>query len=277
MRPYVDVHVHIGMTVDRDPQVGQNTPKCLARMADTNVLSAIIGPTAVGSPITRGLLDIMDQNDAISRACRSFPDRFPIGLALIELRLERAGVTELERAMSEGGLKGVMYHPTAGGIKGELVPFVEIASMYKGLCLLHGRPADIATYAKQFAQATFLVSAVHDDVAEYCRDLDNVWFGVVQLPKGPGAEWDFAKLVDQLGNERIVFGSDTPYFDYRIIQAQIEAAPVDEETKDRIAYRNAINLVKRFTAEWELPAQPVVAPQNYAPEQLWAARGERLL
>ena len=86
MRPYIDCHNHIGRTINRVPPVGQNTSMCLARFAETNIYSAISMPTAVGSPINRGIDDIWDQNQVISRACQSFPDRFPIGLALIEPR-----------------------------------------------------------------------------------------------------------------------------------------------------------------------------------------------
>lgn len=277
MRPYVDVHVHIGLTINRDPKVGQNTARYMARMAATGIVAAILGPTAVGSPQVRGVLDTREQNEAIARACREFPERFPIGLALIELRHGDVGVDELDRALSEGGLMGIMYHPSGGGgIGGELNAFLEVASMYKGLCLLHGRPADTAVLARRFPQATFLVNAGHEGIEE-CAKLDNCWFEVVQRPKGPGSVWDLAHVADVVGRERIFFGSDTPYYDYRVIQAQIEAAPVDESLKDAVAYRNATAFIKRFRPGWELPQEPVVPPRVYTAEELFAARGERLI
>ena len=38
MRPYVDVHCHIGTTITYDPAVGQTTGRCLARMASAGVV-----------------------------------------------------------------------------------------------------------------------------------------------------------------------------------------------------------------------------------------------
>ena len=108
MRPYIDCHNHIGRTINRVPPVGQNTAMCLARFAETNIYSAISMPTAVGSPITRGVEDIRDQNEVIARACKDFPDQFPIGLALIEPRFGKRGFEETDKAISELGLAGIV-------------------------------------------------------------------------------------------------------------------------------------------------------------------------
>ena len=53
MRPYFDVHCHIGMTVSRAPVVGQGVGKCLARMTSAGVIGAIPCPTAGGTTGTR--------------------------------------------------------------------------------------------------------------------------------------------------------------------------------------------------------------------------------
>jgi predicted TIM-barrel fold metal-dependent hydrolase len=247
-------------------------------MASSGVVAAIIGPTAVGSPQARGVLDTQDQNEVIARACQQFPDRFPIGLALIELRHERAGVTELERAVHEDGLRGIMWHPSGGGIPmARLYPFLEVAAMVKGICLLHGKAADNAALARRFPGLTFVAHAGHEEAVELCAPLDNIVFEVVQRPRGRGSEWDFGRLVDQLGSERIVFGSDAPYYDWRVLQAALEATDVPEATKDRIAYQNAVSLIQRFCPDWELPTKPVVPPQLTPQEELWATKGERFL
>jgi predicted TIM-barrel fold metal-dependent hydrolase len=278
MRPYIDAHVHIGWTITRDPIVGQTTGRYMARMATSGIVAAIAGPTAVGSSLARGILDIQAQNEVISRACRQFPERFPIGLALVELRVGDAGVEEVARALTTGGLKGLMYHPSGGGMPlARLYPYLEVAAMAGGLCLLHGRAGETAELARRFPEATFVVHAGQDDITETCAPLDNVWFEVVQRPHGAGSERDWARLVDQLGVERIVFGGDTPYYDYRVTQISLEAAQIGEDTKDRIAYRNAVTLIRTFRPDWSLPQGPVLAPQQYPTEELWAARGERLL
>ena len=275
MRPYIDVHCHIGLSITYDPIAGQNTGLCLGRMASAGIAAAIIGPTAVGSPQARGLLDTRDQNAVISRACRRYPERFPIGLALIELRHGDAGVEALERELTGSGLIGVMWHP--GGVSPErrLYPFLEVAAMWKGLCLLHETPARTASFARRFPDLTFIQHA-GEEAVEVCGGLENVWFEIVQRPKGEDSHWDFVGLINQVGNERLMFGGDAPYYDYRILQAELESANIDEESRDRIAHKNAARLIRQFRPDWELPAEKLSLPQMYTEAELWTVEDDRL-
>lgn len=286
MRPYIDVHCHIGMTVSRAPVVGQSVGRYMGRMASAGVVAAILCPTS-GGPQARGVLDTQDQDEVISQACRRYPDRFPVGLGVVEVRHERAGVAELARAMGEGGLMGFACHPALSGhsLHGELHPFLEVVAMHKGLCLLHqaGSTANIAAYARRFPDVTFLMGHVsmnkpgHFDAIEHCGPYENVLFDIAQKPEGADESWDLVHLVNALGRERIMFGSDAPYYNFRLVQAQIENAKLDEATKDRLAYQNAVALIHRFRPDWTLPTTPVTPPQQYTDEELWAARGNRLL
>ena len=280
MRLYIDVHCHIGTTITYDPAVGQTTGRCLARMASAGVVAAVVGPTAVGSSQIRGILDTKDQNGIIVRACQQFPDRFPIGLALIELRHGQVGADALEETLVEGGLQGIMWHPAGMTFERQLYPFLEVASLRGGLCLLHESPERTAAYARRFPNLVFIVHAGVEEEFESCKQLDNVWFEVVQRPKGSKSDWDLPQLINELGSERILFGSDLPYYDFRILQAQVEAADIDEATRDRIAFHNAVTLIQSFRPDWEPPGEAPAAPQNYTYEEIWAPKetgSERLL
>ena len=280
MRLYIDVHCHVGTTITYDPAVGQTTGRCLARMASAGVVAAVVGPTAVGSSQIRGILDTKDQNGIIVRACQQFPDRFPIGLALIELRHGQVGADALEETLVEGGLRGIMWHPAGMTFERQLYPFLEVASLRGGLCLLHESPERTAAYARRFPNLVFIVHAGVEEEFASCKQLDNVWFEVVQRPKGSKSDWDLPQLINELGSERILFGSDLPYYDFRILQAQLEAADIDETTRDRIAFQNAVTLIQSFRPDWEPPGEAPAAPQNYTYEEMWAlkeAGSERLL
>ena len=55
------------------------------------------------------------------------------------------------------------------------------------------------------------------------------------------------------------FGSRPPYvrfggYDYRLLQRILEEAPIDDDLKDRIAYRNITELIRQFNLDWQLPA-----------------------
>ena len=199
MRPYLDCHNHIGRTINRVPPVGQNTAMCLARFAETDVFAALAMPTAVGSPIARGVQDIRNQNEVIGRACRDFPDRFPIGLALIEPRFGPVGVEEVEKAMSDFGLVGIVGHPP---VREESIPLIEAAAAREGLCNLHWHDVLMGKIARMFPHTTFITHA-STYAAEHFASLDNVWFEVVQYPDGRGSEWDFNWFANKVGRDRL--------------------------------------------------------------------------
>ena len=267
MRPYIDCHNHIGRTLDRVPPVGQNTAMSLARFAETNIYAAISAPTAVGSPISRGIEDIRHQNEVIARACQDFPDRFPIGIALIEPRFGKMGIEEAERAMSDPNLVGIVGHPP---IKEWCIPFVEAAAARKGLCNLHLHNELMGRIARMLPDATFIVHASTYAVENFAG-LDNVWFEVVQYPDGQGTEWDFNWMVNKAGEERIIFGADLPYYDYRVLQKTIESADISEALKDRIAHQNVTALIRQFKPNWTMPKTPITTPRVYDADELWAA------
>ena len=285
MRPYFDVHCHIGMTVSRAPVVGQSVGRCLARMASAGVIGSIPCPTA-GSPQARGVLDTRSQNEVIGKACKKFPERFPIGLGIVEVRHEQAGVDELDRAMCDDGLVGFVCHPGLSGhsLGGELYAFLEVVAMHNGLCLLHqaGSTGNIAAYARRFPSVTFIIGHVsmnkggHLDAIQHCVNYDNIWYDVAQKPDGADESWDLVHLVNNLDKDRLMFGSDLPYYDFRLVQSQIENACVDDETKDKIAYQNAVRLVQQFNDAWEPRLSPIVPPQVYTELEIWAANGARL-
>ena len=271
MRPYIDCHNHIGRTIDRVPPVGQNTAMCLTRFAQTSVHAAISMPTAVGSPNTRGIVDIRHQNEVIARACRDFPGVFPIGLALIEQRFGKLGIEEAEKAMSELDLVGVVGHPP---ISSWCIPFVEAAAARDGLVNLHMTDPLMDRVAGMFPYCTF-ISHASTWGAENLAKHDNIFFEVVQFPDGTDSKWDFNWLADKVGRERLIFGADLPYYDYRILQETIEEAPIDDELKDRIAHKNLETLIQRFKPDWSMPEVPPRQVRVYDPKQLWAVNPER--
>lgn len=271
MRPYLDCHNHIGKTLNRLPPTGQTTAMSLARFAETNIYAALAMPTATGGLMLRGLEDIRDQNRVIARACRDFPAHFPLGLALVEPCLGPISVDEAEWAMSELGLHGIVSHPP---VREACIPFVEMAAARKGLCNVHLHNDLFGDIARMFPNATFITHA-SNYAAENFAALDNVWFEVVQYPDERGSRWDFNKLANQVGRERILFGADLPYYDYRFLQQIIEAAEIDDDLKDRIAYKNMLTLIQQYNPGWQLPDGPPAAPRVYQADELWAADPEK--
>lgn len=271
MRPYIDCHNHIGKTLNRLPPTGQNTAMCMARFAQTHIHAALSMPTATGGLIARGLEDRRAQNELISRNAVEFPGAFPIGMALADPNLGDLALDEAERALSLPHIVGMATHPP---VREAAIPFVELTAARKGLCNMHLHDALFGEIVRMCPDATFITHA-SSYATENFAGLDNVWFEVVQYPDGFGTEWDFQQLIDKVGSERVIFGADLPYYDYRILQRTIEAAPVSDEVKDRIAHRNMISLIQRFRPDWTMPETPPAAPRQYTEAGLWACEPEQ--
>lgn len=279
-RPYIDVHAHIGETVNRAIPVGQTPEKYLARMAQSSVVAAIPCPAA-GGPQARGVLDTRDQNEAVAGMCRAYPDRFPLGLGIVEVRHLRAGVEEVERSMRDGGLQGFMIHPGISGhaMAAELNPFLEVVDARGGLVLLHvgggGLDARAGAHARRYTNTTFIMAHVSmrkehfPTTAEHLAKLDNVWVDFAQHPATDDETWNLAAHVRAFGEDRLLFGSDSPYYDHRLLRDQVEAATITEAQKDRIAWGNATDLIHKFRPEWQLPARPVETPDAFATQDVW--------
>jgi predicted TIM-barrel fold metal-dependent hydrolase len=285
-RPYIDVHAHIGETINRVPPVGQTIERYLGRMAESGVVAALPCPAA-GGPLARGVADTRDQNQAIAGACRSHPDRFPLGFAIVEVRQQQAGVDEIERAMCDDGLAGFMCHaPISGHQMGEeLYPALELVDGRGGVVLLHvggrGTEARAAAHASRFRNTTFIMAHVsmardqHQEAVKHLAGLENAWYDFAQHPADADDSWALAEIVNRFGAERLLFGSDSPYYDHRLLRAQIEAAALPDTVKDRIAWRNAVELVQRFRPAWRLNTAPVARPAALAGADLWAQQPDR--
>ena len=279
-RPYIDAHAHIGETINRVPPVGQTIEKYLARMAESGVCAAVPCPAA-GGPQARGALDTREQNDTIAAACRRYADRFPIGLGIVEVRHQQAAADEIARCMDEAGLQGLMIHPSlsASALGPELRPALEVVDARGGMALLHvgggGYEARAATHARQFKRTTFVMAHISmrrehfPESVKHLAGLENVWVDFAQHPATDDETWDLAAHVKHFGAERLLFGSDAPYYDWRILQKQIEASGLDEETKDRIAWRNAEALIRRFKPEWGISTTAPPKPSEWRDAELW--------
>ncbi|AWT59999.1 MAG: hypothetical protein DF168_01198 [Candidatus Moanabacter tarae] len=269
-RPYIDMHHHFGRTINRAPMVGVNLPMALARNAATNTVASISMPVATGSPILNGMADIRAINEMASGARAAFPKTFPLVLGISEVRFGESGLDELDRAFRELALDGFVDHPP---FNESSLPFIEVAAAYGGLCNLHCHTPLMGRIARSFPGLTFIVHA-STYATEHLSDLENLVFEVVQFPDGRGTKWDFHDLANAVGQDRIIYGADQPYYDFRHLQNEIEAAPISDDLKDRIAWKNAEMLIQRFWPEWQMPSKPEEAPRVYDPEILWAVNPE---
>ncbi|HTV71467.1 MAG TPA: amidohydrolase family protein, partial [Rhizobiaceae bacterium] len=237
----IDVHAHIGRTMTNG--VGQDVETWLAGMDVSGIDQAIIS-VAAGGIQAEGLADTRRANDIIASAVRDHPERFPVGLASIEVRHGEAGIGEVQRAL-EAGLKGLVFHAAFEGFGLDSTVFLNLLKALgekPALVLIHAttdgksNPTAIGRVAQMFPHLFFIaghpvfteeqraqcVSAVH---ANGNLNLD------LSYQADPAITTYF---VQEVGAPRILFGSDAPYFEPSQVIESIEAATISERDRKHI-------------------------------------------
>jgi uncharacterized protein len=258
--PVIDVHAHIGRSVGFDRP--QSHEQYVATMAASNIQHAILSPAAAGRQAD-GVRDSMRENDAIADAMRADPRRFPVGLAAVEVRHEERALAELERCFNDLGLRGVVFHAMFSGFSvrdddGVLAPLLDFINERGALCLMHAMPdtgpfamespREIGKLAERYPSAIFVMGhpAITEDqraaAIEAALGRDNLYLDLAFQESPSTAE----VLVRTLGAERVLFGSDSPYRDPQTTIRSVEAARISDDAKERILYRNALELLQRY-------------------------------
>jgi predicted TIM-barrel fold metal-dependent hydrolase len=258
--PVIDVHAHIGRSVGFDR--AQSYEQCVATMDAANIQHAIISPAAAGRQAD-GVRDSMRQNDAIADAMSADPLRFPLGLAAVEVRHEERALEELERCFNELGLRGVVFHAMFSGFSvredGVLAPLLDFVNARGGLCLMHAMPdtgpfamespREIGKLAERYPGVIFVMGhpAITEDqravAIEAALGRDNLYLDLAFQESPATVE----VLVRALGAERVLFGSDAPYRDPQTTIRSVEAARLSDDAKEMILYRNALELLRRYS------------------------------
>ena len=253
-RTIIDTHSHIGTTITSG--VGQDVETWLKAMDAAGIGQSIIS-TAAGGMQAGGLADTRAMNDIIAGAVRQYPDRFPIGLAGIEVRHGEAGHAEVRRALGELGLKGMVFHATFEGFSVDSPAFhATLAAVggKKALILLHstpdGRanPTAIAAVAVKFPNLTFVLGhpvfseGQRQQAAEAVKAHANIHLDLAYQDDPKTTEF----FVTQVGADRVFYGSDAPYFDPAKVIGSIDKANISAGAREKILSGNAQKLIAQF-------------------------------
>lgn len=254
----IDVHAHIGRTVAMD--VTQTFQTYMRTMDSSRISQAILSPMAGGRQAD-GIRDTMAENDAIAQALRTEPDRFPIGLASVEIRHEEKALEELRRCFDTLGLHGVSFHAMFSGFSlsddAVLDPLLALVDRHTAICLMHAMPEAgafsmespraIGELAVRYPNISFIMG--HPAITEDARAVaieaalgrQNVYVDLAYQSSPRTVE----TLVRALGSERILFGSDSPFRDPAETMRSVTSAGISQHDKDRILFLNAAALIAR--------------------------------
>ena len=286
---------------DRRGQLGPRTkwtPE--ERMADMNSLGVDVHVVSPYSGFYNYELDSavaiatsQDSNDEVSQMTRSWPDRFA-GLGTLPMQDIGAAVTELERCMTQLGMKGAMINDHINGHtleEPDFLPFWKAAEQMGALIFFHQAGGTLVsartkryhlpnTIGNLVDRAVTFATLTFGGVMDACPNLKiclahgggYTCYGIGRMDRGwqvrSEARVNIAQppstylrrfyydcivytesalrfLIDTVGADRVVFGTDWPYdmvFDWPVSWI-LSLESLTQEEKELILYKNLERLL----------------------------------
>lgn len=204
----IDSHTHIGTFAQRTTP-GQ---ELVERMQSLGIDKATVFTS-------KGLRsDPQGGNDRLAAAAGRYPGiLYP--WATVDPRQGEAAAVELRRAVTELGMGGLKLHPWVQGYSianpGMDIVMEEVARLGIPVIFHDGSPPwatplQIANLARRYPTAPVILGhgglrELWPDALLAARQLDNLWLGTSGVPFH-----GLQQMVDTLGPERILFGTDGP-------------------------------------------------------------------
>lgn len=194
-------------------------------------------------------------NDAVAEAARTYPDRL-LGIARVDPLLGEEAATELERALGELGLRGVLLHPweETFRISDPLVDtVVEVAQAHAvPVVVAAGYPwlsegLQVGALAERFRDVTFVATnglqiniAGLGQVDAELALADNP--NILIQTSGVYREDFIEGIVQRYGVERVLYASALPLFDPRLELLRVRWAHFSEQEQQALLAGNATRI-----------------------------------
>ncbi len=194
-------------------------------------------------------------NDATLSMVRRQPGRLH-GLCFLNPALPaRAVADEVERCLS-AGLSGVKLEYEVNARDRRLDPIMEAVAAHGGFVLHHAwyktcghvaqesTPADVAALGARHPRTTLLMAHLTAGGIRGVLDIRRYPNILVDTSGSPPVSGLVEYAVDQLGAERVVYGSDYPIRDFATQLGRVEGAHLPPTAREHLLWRNAARLLK---------------------------------
>lgn len=202
------------------------------------------------------LVDPPRGNREMAEVIEAHPDRFS-GYATMNPNYPDQVAAEIEALERRRGFVGFKFHPTANKypLTGDgYLPALEYAHQNRLIVLSHSwglsdydAPRMFGEIAPRYENATFLMG--HSGYGEWeaafgvARDHPNVYLDLTAAYKVAGI---IERMVREVGSQKIVFGTDLPWFDPYYCIGCVCFSRTDDEDRRNILHRNADRLLAPF-------------------------------
>jgi predicted TIM-barrel fold metal-dependent hydrolase len=233
-----DAHVHLGKSGPWQPHINPTIyVDELVRLFDKyNVERAVVFPNPnVGDKYS-------EMNNYIAESFKKYPKRL-VGFGRVDPRRDDA-IKEVNRIKNRLGLKGLKLHPFVECFRPDHPFFAKFFKRVNELSLpllFHSgdgfsSPGLILKIAKKYPKLPVILAHLRESAVNALKECENVYV------ETSGSLPDFIELSADIDEDRILFGSDAPYYRYPTQIAIVEAAEISQKAKKKIFYDNFQNL-----------------------------------
>ena len=243
----IDCHCHLGGI--KNFYVPETSAASMVAVMDTlGVDKACISSfPAISSDYRMG-------NELLFEALSKFPDRF-LGYATANPNYPDDMVPELDRCFSVDRVIGIKLHPSAHGCS---IDHANNHIVYR-YAVQHHLPILIHVWGQKEVREIDGIADRYEDLTlimghggaeiramemavEVVKRHENVYVDLaVSIAREGNVEW----FVQQMGAQRILFGTDMPFLDPRPTLGRVALAQISEPDKKKILSENFQNILKR--------------------------------
>ena len=241
----IDAHNHLGGP-DKGDSKSQSTSEILARMDGTGIDKAVVFPFNDKDPG----ISFSRSNNRVYNEVVGHSDRL-IGFGRLDPNQGEQAVVEARRCVEELGLSGIKLHPHAQKFEIDSVTVYRIAGWLASarpdipIIFDNGKLASpnqlIGDLAEAFPDVTFILAHMRGgDFIEVTAAHDNIFIQTTGMPKKEVVQ----QCVDELGADRVMMGSDSPYHSMDDEVKKVEALQLSDGEKRMVFSGTAKKVLK---------------------------------
>ena len=255
----IDAHVHIGRWMRPFRRGGTSSADAIEELIQSAKRSGIeqLCVSSLGDKGYShypGTEEFISANTHVLEIMRILPEI--LGFCYVNPQHTEKSLAELDRCIIDGGMVGIKFWIACKASDRHIDPVVQRAIELDVPILQHAWykttgnyehesiPADVADLAERFPDVTLIMAHLHGagyrgilDIAPYPNVLADVSGGD---PEATIVEFG----VQELGAERIVFGSDAPGRSFGVQLGKVLGANISDEAKELILHGNAERILK---------------------------------
>lgn len=236
-----DAHVHLGESGPWQPY-GDPTlyiNDLLQLLTKYNIARALVFPNPnVGDKYPK-------TNDYIAKCVKEHPGKL-VGFGRVDPRRDSDAGDELTRIKTQLRLSGIKLHPVVECFRPDHTffdKFFKRVDQLKLPILIHtgdgfSAPGLAARVAKKYPKTVMILAHLREGCVSALKDSANIYV------ETSGTLPEFVEMATDIDENRVLFGSDIPYYRFPTQAAIVDAAEISLKTRRKVYFENFNRLFK---------------------------------